>query len=75
MVLGNTNKSYSRSKIDKLRLFILSIFSWIMNLFRNLHEKCSFKLLEIRNKILRIEKESIGEDIKANIEKKNIRFT
>ena len=38
--------------------------------YKRLHEKCTIRLLEIRNKILRIEKESIGEDIKANIEKK-----
>ncbi|MDQ1253012.1 MAG: helicase [Euryarchaeota archaeon] len=69
MVSDNRRKNYSISKVDKLMSFILSIFSGIMTFLRDLREKCTIGLFEIRNKILRIEKESIGEEIKANIEK------
>jgi DNA helicase-4 len=75
MVSDNKSKRYSRTIIDKLWLFVLSVLSPLIVFYKRLHEKCTIRLLEIRNKILRIEKESIGEDIKANIEKKNIRFT
>lgn len=69
MVSDNKSERYSRTMIDKLWLFISSIFTWIMAFFKDLHEKCTIRLLGIRNKILRIEKENIGEDIKANIER------
>jgi DNA helicase IV len=60
-------ESCSNSKIDKLRSFILSVLSSFIILYKKLHEKCTIKLLEIKNKILRIEKERIGEDIKAKL--------
>jgi hypothetical protein len=69
MVSDNRSKSYFRTTLDKLWLFILSILSPIILLYRELHEKFTIRLLEIRRRILKIEKESISEDIKANIEK------
>ena len=69
MVLGSRSKGYSGFKMDKLRLFILSLLSPIIILYKKLCKKCAIKLLEFKYKILKIKKESISGEVKANIEK------
>jgi hypothetical protein len=68
MVLGNRDESHSWFKNNKLKLFIMSIISLVIIWFNKLYEKCKIKLLEVKYKILKIEKESIGEEVKENIE-------
>jgi len=64
MVSGNRNQSYPRSKIDKLRLFILSIFTWghtffdlnAMLLDNYVTAKDSTEIVEMQSKLLKRKK-------------------
>ncbi|MHC1754446.1 MAG: UvrD-helicase domain-containing protein [Methanosarcina sp.] len=69
MVLGNRNENCSEFKKGKLRSFILSIISPITHSFKRIYEICITKVLEVRNKILKIEKGTISEEVIENIEK------
>ncbi len=69
MVLGNRNENFSDFKKGKLRSFILSIISPIAHSFKRIYEICITEVLEVRNKILKIEKGTISEEVKKNIEK------
>jgi DNA helicase-4 len=68
MVSNNKNENCSEFKKSKLKLFVLSIFLPLIQLFKKTYEKCLVKFLEIINKILKIERESIGEEVRKNIE-------
>lgn len=69
MVLGNRNENCSGFRKGKLRPFILSIISPITNSLKRIHEICITEILEVRNKILKIEKGTISEEVKENIGK------
>ena len=55
MVLGNRNENFSDFKKGKLRSFILSIISPIAHSFKRIYEICITEVLEVRNKILKID--------------------
>ncbi|MDY9927817.1 UvrD-helicase domain-containing protein, partial [Methanosarcina sp.] len=69
MVLGNRNENFPDFKKGKLRSFILSIISSITRSFKRIYEICTTEIMEVRNKILKIEKGTISEEIIGNIEK------
>jgi len=69
MVLGNRNENCSGFRKGKLRPFILSIISPITHSLKRIHEICITEILEVRNKILKIEKGTISEEVKENIGK------
>ncbi|KKH99424.1 hypothetical protein EO95_06025 [Methanosarcina sp. 1.H.T.1A.1] len=68
MVLGNTNENCSEVK-KQTKVIDFMIFSRSILSFKRIYEICIIKVLEIRNRILKIEKECISEEIKENIGK------
>lgn len=69
MVLGNKNENCSEFKKGKLRSFILSSASQITLSLKRIYEISIAKILGVKNKILKIEKGTISEEVKENIEK------
>jgi DNA helicase-4 len=68
MCLNNKNENCLEFKRSKLKLFILSFFLPLISFFKKTYEKCLVKFLEVINKILKIEKKSIGEEVRQSIE-------
>lgn len=68
MVLGNKNENCSELK-KPTKVIDFMIFSRSILSFKRIYEICIIKVLEIRNKILKIEKECISEEVKENIGK------
>ncbi|WP_410509498.1 UvrD-helicase domain-containing protein [Methanosarcina hadiensis] len=69
MVSGNRNENFPGFKKGKLVSFILSIISPITHSSKRIYEICITKILEVRNKILKIEKGTINKEVKESIEK------
>ncbi|MGB9939185.1 UvrD-helicase domain-containing protein [Methanosarcina sp.] len=70
MVLRNRSKDSSGFKTGPLRFFTLSIISTAIVWSKNLYEKCISGLLEVANRILKIKKTTISEEVKENLGKK-----
>ena len=69
MVLDNRNENCSEFKKGKLRSFIISFISPITLSIKRIYEICIAEILELKNKILKIEKGTISEEVKENIGK------
>lgn len=68
MILGNKIENIPEFDRNRIKSFNSSIFSSIVLSFKDLYEKFTIKLLEIKYKILKIEKGSIDEQLKESIE-------